>query len=162
MFNLESLDEATVHGHGGTTRIRWHIECYNTCCMQVKLISNHTGRSTEMRDRLFGRLLQLAQFNHWRPEKISNPWPSGSWNTEIILRHAYPYLPGSVSDEDAHHLASALRQCLTTQSAGMQEDLYLKAIILLEFAKQGGFEVQILADDSPAPTLLSSTTSSHR
>jgi hypothetical protein len=127
--------------------------------VKVKLISNATGRSVEMPDRTFGKLLHLAQFNHWNAEKVEESWPSGSWNTEVILCHAYPYLPGDVSDSDARDLAGALQRCLAAQSSDLEEDLYLKAMVLFQLAKQGGFEVQVLADEAPVPSVTSSALS---
>jgi len=127
--------------------------------VKVKLISNATGRSVEMPDKIFGRLLHLARFNHWNAEKVEENWPSGTWNTEVILCHAYPYLPGDVSESDARDLAVALQRCLSTQSSGMEESLYLKAMILVQLAKQGGFEVQVLTEERPVSRLTASALS---
>ena len=117
--------------------------------MKVKLISNTTGRSVEMADRIFGRLLHLAQFHHWNSEKVEEEWPSRASHTEVILFHAYPYLPGDVSEADAHALANALQQCLTDESSEVEQSVYLKAMVLIQLARQGGFEVQVLAEDVP-------------
>jgi len=99
-----------------------------------------------MPDRIFGKLLYLAELHHWKPEKHAGEFPSSDGNTEILLDHSYPYLPGAVSDTDAAALADALESCLRKEASGIHEELYFKGIGLLKLARQGGFEVLVLAD----------------
>ena len=53
--------------------------------MIVEIASRSRRRKVSMSSRAFGKLLHLARFNGWRPEKDAPDSPSRLWDTEIIL-----------------------------------------------------------------------------
>jgi len=108
----------------------------------IKLITSARGDGVLIAPRTFGRLLHLARFHGWRPEKVSHEWPSGSWDTEVILPHLGPYMPGHVSESDGFALAKALRELMASESGLLHGNEYLGLLILLKATTHGAFEVK--------------------
>ena len=80
--------------------------------MTIELVSEAGDRSYKMRPKAFGKLLHMARLHGWHPERVPHAWPSDSWETEIILPHLGPYMPGRVSRADAEGLRMALTRAL--------------------------------------------------
>jgi hypothetical protein len=95
-----------------------------------------------MSSRAFGKLLHLARFNGWCPEKDAPESPSNSWDTEMILPHLGPYLSGIVSKTDAHALMRALTRANATGEVAMDRTLLFPVMGLLEISREGPFEVR--------------------
>jgi hypothetical protein len=87
------------------------------------------------------KILHLAGFHGWRPERLSAPLPSASWNTELILPQIKPYLVGVVSQNDAASLASGLIQMIAAEGHGLSPGLHFAALAVLAVASDGTFEV---------------------
>jgi len=96
-----------------------------------------------MSTRAFGKLLHLARFNGWQPEKEAPEHPSRSWDTEIILPHVGAYLCGTVSKTDAHALMRALTRANATGEVAMDGTLLFPVMGLLDIVRGGGFEVRL-------------------
>jgi hypothetical protein len=116
----------------------------------IKLVTNLRGDGFLIAPRTFGKLLHLARFHGWRPEKVSHDWPSGSWDTEIVLPHLGPYMPGPVSESDGFALSKALRQVMISEPAMLQAEEYLGLLILLKATAHGAFEVEMVTAEAPA------------
>jgi hypothetical protein len=110
--------------------------------MVIELVSEANGRTYRMAPRAFGKLLHLARFNGWWPEKTSQESPSKSWDTEIILPHVGPYMPGHVSKSDAHGLMRALTRAMATGEVAADGSVQLASMILQHVAREGSFEVR--------------------
>jgi hypothetical protein len=109
--------------------------------MTIKLVSLVDGRTYNMNPREFGKLLHMARLNGWQPERVSNEWPSDSWDTEIILPHLGPYMPGRVSRADAEGLRIALTRALATGDVAVEGTVHLASVSLLQVARAGAFRV---------------------
>lgn len=94
-----------------------------------------------MNPKAFGKLLHLARLNGWQPERVENEWPSESWETEIILPHLGPYMPGRVSRADAEGLKVALTRALATGAVAVEGTVHLASVTLLQVARAGAFRV---------------------
>jgi hypothetical protein len=55
--------------------------------MKIEVADRRTGRACRVSPKGFGKLLHLARFHGWHPQRADPHWPSPSWNTEIILPH---------------------------------------------------------------------------
>jgi len=110
--------------------------------MTVELVNRANGRKSRMSARAFGKLLHLARFNGWLPEKIPHDWPSKSWGTEIILPHVGQYMPGPVSKEDAAGLLRALIRANATGEVALDGSLQFASQALVQMARDGSFEVR--------------------
>ena len=95
------------------------MESADSIGMMIELVSLVEGRSYKMHPKSFGKLLHMARLEGWHPERVANEWPSDSWETEIILPHLGPYMPGRVSRADAEGLRVALTRALAT-GVGME------------------------------------------
>ena len=113
--------------------------------MKIEVVSSRTGRTCRVGPKDFGKLLHLARFHGWHPQRADPNWPSPAWNTEIILPHVGAYLAGAVSELDAQDLASALSQVIQSESSGLDPTLHFAALAVLEVAKGGAFEVHLEA-----------------
>jgi hypothetical protein len=119
--------------------------------MMIKLIVGPGNGELLIPPRTFGKLLHLARFHGWLPEKLPAEWPSESWNTEVILPHLGPYLPGPVSESDGLALAEALREVMRSESGLLDGEEYVGLLTLLKAATQGSFEVEMVtAEDAVA------------
>ena len=110
--------------------------------MTVEIVSLTSGRKVTMSSRAFGKLLHLARFNGWQPEKGAPACPSESWDTEIFLPRLGPYLSGTVSKADARGLLRAVTRASATGEVGLDRTLLFPAMGLLDVAREGGFEVR--------------------
>jgi hypothetical protein len=110
--------------------------------MTVELVSNGGGKTFRMSPRTFGKLLHIARFNGWWPERVSQDWPSGTWNTELILPHIGPYMPGPVSPTDASSLVYALNKANATGELAAEPSLHFASLALVQLARAGGFDVR--------------------
>jgi len=119
--------------------------------MMIKLATDSQEDGLLLAPRTFGKLLHLARFHGWCPEKVPHEWPSRSWDTEVILPHLGPYLPGPVSESDGLSLARALREVMRSESGPLQSEEYMGLLILLKVTSQGTFEVKMVtAEDAIA------------
>lgn len=109
--------------------------------MTFELVSAVDGRIYKMNPKAFGKLLHLARLNGWQPERVENEWPSESWETEIILPHLGPYMPGRVSRADAEGLKVALTRALATGAVAVEGTVHLASVTLLQVARAGAFRV---------------------
>jgi len=113
--------------------------------VKIEIVNSRTGRVCRVAPKDFGKLLHLARFHGWSPQRADPDWPSPAWNTEIILPHVGAYMAGSVSELDAQELASALSKVIQSESSGLDPTLYFAALAVLEVAKGGEFEVHLEA-----------------
>ncbi len=109
--------------------------------MTFELVSEVGGRTYKINPKAFGKLLHMARLNGWRPERVSSDWPSESWETEIILPHLGPYMPGRISRADAEGLRLALTRALATGAVAVEGTVQLASVTLLQVARAGAFRV---------------------
>ena len=109
--------------------------------MTFELVSEIGGRTYRMSPKAFGKLLHMARQNGWQPERVANEWPSESWETEIILPHLGPYMPGRVSRADAEGLRKALTRALATGAVAVDGTVHLASATLFQVAREGAFRV---------------------
>lgn len=95
-----------------------------------------------MEVRVLGKVLHLATFHGWRPERISWKAPTASWDTGVVMPYVTPYLSGVVSNSDATGLAVALKRVLASEGSGLASDLYLAVLSVTAIAEGGGFELK--------------------
>jgi len=122
--------------------------------MTIELVSEAGGRSYKMRPKAFGKLLHMARLHGWHPERVPHAWPSDSWETEIILPHLGPYMPGRVSRADAEGLRMALTRALATGAVAVEGTVQLASVTLLQVARAGGFRVRVINSGSLEPQPL--------
>lgn len=123
--------------------------------MTFELVSIVDGRTYKMDPKAFGKLLHLARLNGWQPERVANEWPSDSWETEIILPHLGPYMPGRVSRADAEGLRVALTRALATGAVAVEGTVHLASVTLLQVARAGAFRVCLNSVESVEAQFLS-------
>ena len=111
--------------------------------MTLEIVSESSGRSYHIRPRDLGKLLHLARLEGWKPERVPSEWPSDSWETEIILPHLGPYMPGRVSRADAVGLRIALTRALATGAVAVEGTVQGAAGNLLQLAREGAFRVRL-------------------
>lgn len=95
-----------------------------------------------MEARVLGKVLHLATFHGWRPERISWKAPTASWDTEVVMPYVTPYLSGVVSNSDATGLVVAVKRVLASEGSGLASDIYLAVLSIMAIAEGGGFELQ--------------------
>lgn len=111
--------------------------------MMVELVSDVSGRVNRINRKAFGKLLHLARLHGWSPERIPSEWPSASWETELILPHLGPYLPGYVSRTDADGLRRALIRAMATGDVAVEGTVGLASMTLSQVVREGGFRVRL-------------------
>jgi hypothetical protein len=111
--------------------------------MMLEIVSEGSGRSHPMKPKELGKLLHMARLEGWHPERVPHEWPSASWETEIILPHLGPYMPGRVSRADAEELRIALTRALATGTVAVEGTVQGAAVILLQVAREGAFRVRL-------------------
>jgi hypothetical protein len=116
----------------------------------IELSSLTSERRIRMDSKTLCKVLHLVGFHGWRPERLQQPPPSASWNTELIVPHVTPYLSGALSESDAAGLAAGLRTMLASESIGLAPDIHYAALALLAISDRGPFEVIAEADPIPA------------
>ena len=119
--------------------------------MTLELVSEVNGRSYDMKPKALGKLLHMARLEGWQPERVPHEWPSDSWETEIILPHLEPYMPGRVSRADAEGLRIALTRALATGTVAAEGTVQLAAGTLLQVAREGAFRVRFARSESLEP-----------
>ena len=119
--------------------------------MTLELVSELGGRTYKMNPKPFGKLLHMARLNGWQPERVPQEWPSNSWETEIILPHLGPYMPGRVSRADAEGLRVALTRALATGAVAVEGTVQLASVTLLQVARAGAFRVCLISSKSLEP-----------
>ena len=120
----------------------------NRVGMTFELVSAVDGRTYKMSPKTFGKLLHMARQNGWQPERVANEWPSDSWETEIILPHLGPYMPGRISRADAEGLRVALTRALATGAVAVEGTVQLASVTLLQVARAGAFRVCLNSSES--------------
>ncbi|MCL4785228.1 MAG: hypothetical protein KJ070_00330 [Verrucomicrobia bacterium] len=119
--------------------------------MTIEVFSEANGRSYKMSPKAFGKLLHLARLEGWQPERLPAEWPSDSWETEIILPHLGPYMPGRVSRADAEGLRIALTRALATGVVAVEGTVQYAAVTLLQVARAGAFRVRVCHSENAGP-----------
>jgi len=116
--------------------------------MMMEIVNEVSGRGYLMRPKTLGKLLHMARLEGWHPQRVSPEWPSASWETEIILPHLGPYMPGRVSRSDAEELRIALTRALATGTVAAEGTVQVAAVTLLQVAREGAFRVRLSRSDS--------------
>ena len=116
--------------------------------MTLELVSEVSGRSVPIKPKELGKLLHMARLEGWLPERVPHEWPSASWETEIILPHLGPYMPGRVSRADAEKLRVALTRALATGAVAVEGTVQGAATTLLQVAREGAFRVRLTRSES--------------
>src|SRR5262245_5209318 len=104
--------------------------------MVLELVSEESGRSYQMKPKALGKLLHMARLEGWYPQRVPHEWPSDSWDTEMILPHLGPYIPGRVSKTDAEGLRIALTRALATGTVAAEGTVQIAAGTLLQLARE--------------------------
>ena len=107
--------------------------------MIIQVVNPVSGRRARIERRILGKVLHLACFRGWCPERLDSPPPSSSWDTEMVMPYLTPYLSGTVSDTDAAGLLAGLRRVLASEGAGLPSEVYLAVLALIAIAEGGGF-----------------------
>jgi hypothetical protein len=110
--------------------------------MFVQIVNPVSGRRAKMEARTLGKVLHLACFHDWHPERLASQPSSASWDTEIMMPYVSPYLSGTVSDADAAALAACLKHVLASEGPGLPSDVYLGVLGLIAVASAGQFSLQ--------------------
>src|SRR5688572_10933252 len=109
-----------------------------------------------MEARILGKVLHLATFHGWRPERINWRAPTASWDTKVVMPYVAPYLSGVVSNSDSTGLVVAAKRVLASEGSGLASDIYLAVLTVIAIAEGGGFELK----PELAPAEQSNSTSS--
>jgi hypothetical protein len=126
----------------------------NRIAMTIEMESEVSGRTYRMDPKSFGKLLHMARLNGWQPERVAHEWPSASWETEIILPHLGPYMPGRVSRADAEGLRVALTRAMATGAVAVDGTVQHASVTLLQVAREGAFLVCLRRSGSLEPQKL--------
>ena len=94
-----------------------------------------------MDSKTLSKVLHLAMFHGWTPERLTTQPPSASWDTEIIVPYIEPYLFGSVSDPDAANLVRGLKRMLESEALGLQLPVLFAAAAIVAIAENGSFGI---------------------
>jgi len=121
--------------------------------MMIELIAGEMGHRFRIAPRTFGKLLHLARFHGWRPERAVHEWPSEAWDTKVILPHLGAYMPGPVTRSDSSALADALRKVMVSESGLLEADEYLPLLALLKVTSFGAFEVKMITEEEAATAI---------
>ena len=111
--------------------------------MYIQVVNPESGRRARMEARTLGKVLHLACFHDWHPERLETSPPSASWNTEVIMPYVSPYLSGSVSAADAASLTVGLKKVLASEGPGLATDLYLAVLALTAVASNGRLVLEL-------------------
>jgi hypothetical protein len=128
------------------------MERANRRRMTIELAGRVTRKPFKLNPRAFGKLLHVARLHGWDPEQLPEQTPTVSWDTQVVLPHFGPYLPGSFSPSDAEGLRRALVKASATGAIAVEGTLQIAAQTLLHVAKEGGFEVRLTPSDCPEPS----------
>ncbi|HKI71741.1 MAG TPA: hypothetical protein VKA81_05135 [Verrucomicrobiae bacterium] len=111
--------------------------------MFILVANSATRRRARMETRILSKVLHLACFHGWCPERLDAPPPLGAWETEIVMPYVEPYMSGTVSDTDAAGLLAGLRRVQASEADGLESEVYLAVLGLIAIAEGGGFELQL-------------------
>jgi hypothetical protein len=111
--------------------------------MNIELVSVRSGLCFRLDGRSYGKLLHLARFHGWQPERLSEPPPPESADTVIVMRHVQPYMMCGVSETDAGSLLLALRRMIASEAAVFEPVLHFAALGMARVAQEGAFEVLV-------------------
>ena len=109
--------------------------------MDIELVSFTSGRRARMDPKTLSKVLHLAMFHGWTPERLTTQPPSASWDTEIIVPYIEPYLFGTVSDSDAASLVKGLKSMLDSEALGLPLPVLFAAAAILAIAENGSFGI---------------------
>jgi hypothetical protein len=118
------------------------MERANAARMIVELVSDVGGRISKINRKALAKLLHMAWLHGWRPERLAHELPSNTWETNVIMPHLEPYLPGYVSRSDAVELRKALTRAMATGDVAADGTVPFASMTLLQVAREGGFKVQ--------------------
>lgn len=109
--------------------------------MFIQVTNPVSRRRARIHARALAKVLHLATFHGWRPERIGWRAPIASWDTRIVMPYVTPYLSGVVSNSDAAGLVIALKDVLSSEGSGLPSDIYLAVLGVIAVAEGGGFEL---------------------
>jgi hypothetical protein len=109
--------------------------------MFIQVTNPVSGRRGRIHARALAKVLHLATFHGWRPERIGWRAPIASWDTRIVMPYVTPYLSGVVSNSDAAGLVIALKDVIASEGSGLASDIYLAVLGVIAIAEGGGFEL---------------------
>jgi len=109
--------------------------------VDIELVSFTSGRRARMDSKTLSKVLHLAMFHGWTPERLTTQPPSASWDTEIIVPYIEPYLFGTVSDSDAAGLVKGLKCMLDSEALGLPLPVLFAAAAILAIAENGSFGI---------------------
>ncbi len=121
--------------------------------MEIEVVSFSSGRRARLESKTVSKVLHLAMFHGWTPERLNAQPPSASWDTEIIVPYIEPYLFGTVSESDAASLVKGLKSMLDSEALGLPLPVLFAAAAILAIAQNGSFGIVMdtPADPAPAP-----------
>ncbi len=103
-----------------------------------------------MDSKVFSKVLHMAMFHGWTPERLSVQPPSASWDTQVIVPYIEPYFCGLVSHTDAAALSAGLKRMLQSEALGLPPTVHFAAISILAVADRGAFEVVLASSAVPS------------
>jgi hypothetical protein len=109
--------------------------------VDIELVSFKSSRRARLESKTLSKVLHMAMFHGWTPERLAAQPPSASWDTEIIVPYIEPYLFGSVSDSDAAGLVKGLKRMLQSEALGLQLPVLFAAAAILAVAEDGSFGI---------------------
>ena len=117
------------------------IRCAAEEAVDIEVVSFTSGRRARLDSKTLSKVLHLAMFHGWTPERLAAQPPSASWDTEIIVPYIEPYLFGTVSESDAASLVKGLKRMLESESLGLPLPLLYAAAAILAIAENGSFGI---------------------
>ncbi|PYM12905.1 MAG: hypothetical protein DME18_10230 [Verrucomicrobia bacterium] len=135
-------------------KVSYGIRVACCCRMLIQVVNPTTGRRAKVEARILSKVLHLACFQGWQPERLDAPPPLGSWETEIVMPYVTPYMSGTVSDTDAAGLLAGLRRVQASEADGLESEVYMVVLGLIAIAEGGRFELQpedASAGEGPSP-----------
>jgi hypothetical protein len=107
--------------------------------VDIQLVSFASTRRARLESKVLCKVLHLAMFHGWRPERLAELPPSASWDTEVIVPYIEPYFFGSVSNSDAAALSAGLKRMLASEALGLPAPVHFAAVAILAVAENGAF-----------------------
>jgi hypothetical protein len=115
-----------------------HADCTG---VDIELVSFTSGRRARLDSKTLSKVLHMAMFHGWTPERLTTQPPSASWDTEIIVPYIEPYLFGTVSETDAASLVKGLKCMLESEALGLPLPMLFAAAAILAIAENGSFGI---------------------
>jgi hypothetical protein len=122
----------------------------NRTGVDIELVSFTSGRRARLDSKTLSKVLHMAMFHGWTPERLTTQPPSASWDTEIIVPYIEPYLFGTVSDSDAASLVKGLKCMLDSEALGLPLPVLFAAAAMLAIAENGSFGI-VMETPADAP-----------